>query len=136
MINREKPEADQMVANLTAAMKDMPSELERVRIEKDSEARHGAATNYFQEKTNTLVQPATVNVKRDGERVIEEWTTALAGRDPLRSYEIRSGNKVLASLPFRPQLYQAPMTVSLPASAVGDGAVTVVASETLTRNVA
>lgn len=133
MINREKPEADQMVANLTAAMKDMPSEIERTRIEKDSEARHGAATNYFQEKTNTLVQPATVNVKRDGERVIVEWTTALAGREPLRSYEIRSGNKVLVALPFRPQLYQAPLTVSLPASAVGDGAITVVASEALPR---
>ncbi|MCL5743173.1 MAG: aldo/keto reductase [Acidobacteria bacterium] len=136
MINRDKPEADQMVANLTAAVKDMPSEIERVRIEKDSEARHGAATNYFQEKTNRLVQPATVNVKRDGERVIVEWTTALAGREPLRSYEIRAGAKVLASLPFRPQLYQAPLSVSIPGSSIGEGAVTVVASEALPRTIA
>ncbi|QOY86469.1 aldo/keto reductase [Paludibaculum fermentans] len=128
MINREKPEADQMVANLTAAMSDLPSEIERVRIEKDSEARHGAATNYFQEKTNTLVQPVSVNLKRDSDRVIVEWTTALAGREPLQSYEVRAGGKVLLSLPFRPQMYELPLSVSLPASAIGDATVTVVAS--------
>jgi hypothetical protein len=128
MINRGKPEADQMVANLTSAMKDTPSEIERTRIEKDSEARHGAATNYFQERTNKLVQPS-VSVKRDGEHAIVEWTTALAGREPLRSYEVRAGDKVLLSLPFRPQMYEAPLSVSLPVSAIGNGAVTVVASE-------
>ena len=53
-----------MVANLTAALKDMPSAIERRRIEKDSEDRHGAATNYFQEKTGRLVQPT--DVRREG----------------------------------------------------------------------
>jgi len=129
MINREKPEADQMVANLAAAIKDMPSEIEKARIEKDSEARHGAATNYFQEKTNLLVQPATVNVKRDGDRAIVEWTTAFAGREPLQSYEIRAGNRLLLSLPFRPQMYEAPLSASIAASAIGSDKVTVVASE-------
>jgi aryl-alcohol dehydrogenase-like predicted oxidoreductase len=133
MINRDKPEADQMAANLTAALKDMPSEIERARIEKDAEARHGASTNYFQEKTNTLVQPTGVNVKRDGDRVIVEWNTALAGHEPIRSYEIRAGERVLLSLPFRPQLYEAPLTASLQASSVGDAAVTVVASEAPAR---
>ncbi len=136
MINRGKPEADQMVANLTAALKDMPSEIERVRIEKDSEARHGAATNYFQEKTNTLVQPASVNVKRDGERAVVEWTTAIAGREPIRSYEVRAGNKLLLSLPFRPQMYETPLSVSLPASAIGGDSVAVVASVEPPRTVA
>ncbi len=135
-INREKPGTDQMVANLTAALKDMPSEIERDRIEKESAARHGAATNYFQEKTNTLVQPATVNVKRDGERAIVEWTTAIAGREPVRSYEVRAGNKTILSLPFRPQMYEAPLSVSLPASAIGTDTVTVVASEAAPRTVA
>ena len=116
-----------MVANLTAALKDIPSEIERIRIEKDSEARHGAATNYFQERTNELVQPASVNVKRDGERAIVEWTTALAGREPIRSYEVRAGNRALLSLPFRPQMYEAPLSVSLPASAIGSDTVTAVA---------
>ena len=41
-INRDKPEADQMVANLTAAVKDMPSEIERRRIEKEAEIAHTA----------------------------------------------------------------------------------------------
>ena len=136
MINREKPEADQMVANLTAAFKDMPSEIERARIEKDSAARHGAATNYFQEKTNTLVQPASVDARRDGEHVIVKWTTALAGREPLRSYEVRAGDKVLLSLPFRPQLYEAPLSVSLPASAIGSSTVSVLGSEMPPRTVA
>ena len=136
MINREKPEADQMVANLTAALKDMPSGIERMRIEKDAEARHGAATNYFQEKTNTLVQPASINVKRDGERAIVEWTTAFAGREPIRSYEVRAGNKVLLSVPFRPQMYETPLSVSLPVSIIGSDTVTVAASEAPPRDVA
>jgi len=135
MINREKPEADQMMANLTAAMKDTPSETERLRIEKDAADRHGVATNYFQEKTNVLVQPATVNVRRDGDRAIVEWSTAMAGREPLRSYEIRAGEKTLLSLPFRPQMYEAPLSVAIPAALIGDQNVTVVASEAAPRNV-
>ena len=126
-ISRDKPEGDQMVANLAAAFKDIPSELERRRIEKDAETRHGAATNYFQEKTS-LIQPAAVNVKRDGERVIVEWNTAIAGPDPIRSYEILSGDRLLLSLPYRPQLTEAPLSASLPASAIGEGAVKVLAS--------
>ena len=127
-INRDKPESDQLAANLTAAMKDMPSEIERRRIEKEAEARHGAATNYFQEKRG-LVQPSDVRVKRDGERVVIEWNTALAGAEPIRSYEILAGNRLLLSLPYRPQVTEAPLSVSLPASAIGADSVTVVASE-------
>ncbi len=127
-IAREKPESDQLVANLAAALKDMPSPLERARIEKDTLSRHPAAANYFQEKTNTLVQPAAVAVKRDGDRVIVQWNTALAGPEPIRAYEIRAGNRVLLSLPFRPQLTEAPYSVAVPASAVGDATPTVVAA--------
>ncbi len=126
-INRDKPEADQMVANLTAAMKDLPSELERRRIEKEAETRHGAATNYFQEKIS-LIQPTAVNVKRDGERVIVEWNTAIAGPDPIRWYEILAGDRLLLSLPYLPQVTEAPLSASLPASAIGEREVKVVAS--------
>jgi len=126
-INRDKPEADQIAANLTAALKDIPSELERRRIEKEAETRHGAGTNYFQEKAS-LIQPSSVNLKRDAERVIVEWNTAIAGPDPIRSYEILSGDRLLLSLPYRPQLTEAPLSVSLPTSAIGDGTVRVVAS--------
>jgi aryl-alcohol dehydrogenase-like predicted oxidoreductase len=127
-INREKPEADQLVANLAAALKDMPSAQERSRIERDSATRHGAATNYFQEKTNVLVQPAGVKAKKDGDRVVVEWNTALAGPDPIRTYDILAGKRLLLSLPFRPQLTEAPLSASVPASAVGEETVTVVAS--------
>jgi len=128
-IDRDKPESDQLVANLAAALKDMPSQTERRRIEKEAEARHGAATNYFQEKPKGLVQPSDVRVKRDGERVLIQWNTAFAGTEPIRSYEILSGNRPLLSLPFRPQMTEAPLSVSLPASVVGTDPVTVVASE-------
>jgi aryl-alcohol dehydrogenase-like predicted oxidoreductase len=129
MINREKPESDQMVANLTAALKDMPADNERIRIEKDAEARHGAATNYFQEKTNVVVQPTGVATRRDGDRVIVEWNTALAGREPLKTYEVRAGAKTLLTLPFRPQLYETPYSVSIPAEKIaGEEKITVFAS--------
>lgn len=127
-INREKPEADQMVANLAAALSDMPSPAERLRIERDAEARHGAATNYFQEKTTGITQPNDVRVKRDAERVLVQWNTALASRDPLRFYEVRAGNRVLLSVPFRPQLTEAPMSAWVPPSAIGSDIVTVIAT--------
>ncbi len=122
-----------MVANLTAALRDMPSEIEWRRIEKEAEARHGAVTNYFQEKTSGLEQPGNVRVRRDGERVVVEWNTALAGPEPIRSYNLLAGNRLLLSLPFRPQLTEAPLSASVEASAVGDDPVTVVASEALPR---
>jgi aryl-alcohol dehydrogenase-like predicted oxidoreductase len=128
-IDRDKPENDQMVANLTAALKDLPSEAERRRIEKDSEKLHGASTNYFQEKTSGLVQPSNVSVKRDGDHVVVQWNTALAGPEPIRSYEIRSGSRLMLSVPFRPQLTEAPLSVSLPAAGLGSESITVVASE-------
>jgi aryl-alcohol dehydrogenase-like predicted oxidoreductase len=127
-IDREKPENDQMVANLTAAVKDIASDAERLRIEREAEVRHGAATNYFQEKRG-LVQPSAVRVSRDGDRLIIEWNTALAGPEPIRSYEVLAGDRLLLSLPFRPQLTEAPVSVSVPSSAVGDARITVVASE-------
>ena len=127
-IDRHKPEDDQMVANLTAAMKDVPSALDRLRIEKEAETKHGAATNYFQEKRG-MVQPTDVRTSHDGDRVSVRWNTALAGPEPIRSYEVRAGERVLLSVPFRPQLTEAPLTVSIAASEIGDAPVTVIASE-------
>ncbi|WP_321477246.1 aldo/keto reductase [uncultured Paludibaculum sp.] len=126
-IDREKPESCQMTANLAAALADMPSPLERERIEKDSAARHGAATNYFQEKSG-LVQPTAVNTRRDGDRLIVEWNTALAGPQPIQSYQVKAGDKLLATLPYRPQLTEAPLTLLVPAAVVGDAPITVTAS--------
>ena len=136
IINREKPEGDQMVANLAATLKDPPSAIEMARIEKEAEARHGARPNYFQEKTNLLAHPTVVNTRMDGDRIIVEWNTGLAGREPIRSYEIWAGSQVVASLPFRPQLYEAPLRASIPASFSVNAAITVTASEKPPRVIA
>lgn len=126
-IDRAKPENCQMAANLTAALSDLPSALERDRIENDSAARHGAATNYFQEKSG-LVQPTAVKTRRDADRIIVEWNTALAGPQPIRAYEVKAGDKLLVSLPYRPQLTEAPLSVSIPSAAAGEAAITVTAA--------
>ena len=133
-IDRDKPEGDQMMANLTSALKDMPSAEERRRIEKDTADRQGTDTNYFQEKRGEIVQPTEVRTRKDGDRVIVEWNTAFAGREPIRSYEIRAGQRLLLSLPFRPQLTEAPLSAFVAASEVGDGAVTVVGATALPRD--
>jgi len=126
-INREKPEADQLVANLAAALKDMPSAQERARIEKETQTLHGAGANYFQEKATALTQPTGVKVERDADRLIVRWNTAYAGSDPIRFYEIRADSRTVLSIPYRPQLTEAPLSAVIPASAAGDGPVTVVA---------
>lgn len=126
-IDRESPVNDQMVANLSAAVQDMPSAIERQRIESEAESGHGAQTNYFQEKRG-FTEPSDVRVTRDEDRAIVEWNTALAGPEPLRSYNILSGERVLLTIPFRPQLTEAPLSAFLPASAIGEGPVTVAAS--------
>ena len=120
------------MANLTAAVKDMPSAQERVKIEGDSKARH-PTTNYFQEKTNTLVQPTGVKAKLDGDRVIVEWNTAFAGPEPIRSYEVMAGTRLLASLPARPQLFEAPLSTIVAAAAAGNDNITVTATERQAR---
>ncbi len=128
MINRDKPEADQMVANLSAALSDSPSAAEQKQIEHAALTRHGAKTNYFQEKSSGIVQPTDVRTRRDGDRIIVEWNTAFAGPEPLRCYRIMAGNRPVISIPFRPQLTDAPLSAILPASDAGTDTVTVVAS--------
>jgi aryl-alcohol dehydrogenase-like predicted oxidoreductase len=128
MVNREKPENDQLMANLTAALSDLPSVLEQRRIESDALARHGAATNYFQEKAPAIVQPTEVRVRRDGDRLVIQWNTAYAGPEPLRWYRVKAGNRDLLTIPFRPQLTDAPLSAMVLASDAGNDPVTVVAS--------
>ena len=40
-------------------------------------------------------------LKRDGERAVVEWNTALAGREPIKAYHVMAGKRVLVTLPFR-----------------------------------
>jgi hypothetical protein len=130
-IDRERPEQDQLAANVAAAQMDMASAVEKSRIESAVGERHGTRTNYFQESQRGLVQPGDVKTARDGERVVVSWTTALAGSEPVRSYNIYSGEWLLRSLPYRPQLSRAPLSISLPAELVGDAGVRVEASTAL-----
>jgi aryl-alcohol dehydrogenase-like predicted oxidoreductase len=118
-INRQKPEADQLVCNLAAAMMDLPDAAGRARIEKLVAEKVGSDTNFYQEKRPEIIHPTEVRTKKDGDRVIVEWNTALAGREALRSYEVRAGQKLLASVPYRPQLTEAPLWTAVEASQVG-----------------
>ena len=132
-IDREKPEQDQLASNLAASLMDLPDAQGRLRIEQQVADRIGKDTNFFQERRDEIIQPAEVKNRKDGDRIVVEWTTAMAGPEPIRSYEIRAGQKVLASLPFRPQLTEAPLRASVPASEAGDAPVTVVASTAMPR---
>jgi aryl-alcohol dehydrogenase-like predicted oxidoreductase len=130
-IDRQKPENDQLVANLAAATQDPASPAERLRIEREMAQRYGATTNYFQLKQTGLVQPTEIKVDKvnGGDQVTVRWNTAIAAARPIASYEIRSGDRLLLSVPYRPQLTPDLLWTSLPASAVGSGQITVTAKE-------
>ncbi len=130
-IDRERPENDQLVSNLAAATQDLASPPERQRIEREVAQRYGATTNYFQLKASGLIQPTEIKVDKvnGGDRVTVRWNTAVAGARPLSSYEIRSGDRLLLSVPYRPQLTPDLLWATLPASAAGSANITVVAKE-------
>jgi len=133
-IDRENPEADQLVANLRAALGDVATPAERRRIEDEVAERHGVNTNnHFQERRG-LVQPTDVRLERDGDRVAVRWNSALAGSEPLRSYNVFVGDRQIASLPYRPQTSLAPLSAVLPAAEITSEAVRVEASEELPRD--
>lgn len=127
-IDRDKPENDQLAVNLTAALGDLASERDRLAIEKDVRSRHGATTNYFQDPSRGLVQPTGIGTEKDGDRVSIQWNTALAGAEPIRSYLVVAGERLLASLPFRPQTTLEPLSLTLPASEIKGEPVSVIAS--------
>jgi hypothetical protein len=130
-IDRQKPENDQLVANLAAATQDIASPAERLRIEREIAQRYGATTNYFQLKQTGVVQPTEVKVDKvnGSDQVTVRWNTAIAAARPIASYEIRRGDRVLLSVPYRPQLTPDLLWTSLPAATVGSGQITVTAKE-------
>jgi len=130
-IDREKPENDQLVSNLAAATQDPASAAERQRIEHEMAQRYGATTNYFQLAASGLVQPTEVKVEKvnGSDGVTVRWNTAIAGARPVSAYEIRSGDRLLLSVPYRPQLTPELLWATVPASAAGSGAITVTAKE-------
>jgi aryl-alcohol dehydrogenase-like predicted oxidoreductase len=130
-IDRDKPENDQLVCNLAAATQDIATPAERQRIEREMAQRYGATTNYFQLKASGLIQPTAIKVEKayGGDEVTVHWNTAIAGARPLSSYEIRSGDRLLLSVPFRPQLTPDLLWAALPASTAGSANITVIAKE-------
>jgi aryl-alcohol dehydrogenase-like predicted oxidoreductase len=129
-IDRAKPENDQLVANLAAATQDPASSAERRRIESEMAHRYGATTNYFQLEQKGLIQPTIVKVEMEGsDQITVRWNTALAAAKPIANYEIRIGDRVLLSVPYRPQMTNELFWANVPASAVGSGTVTVTAKE-------
>jgi len=128
-INRENASDDQLVANLAGAIQPPASEAEMLRIEQQVAQVQGTKTNYFQPGATGLQQPTNVSVTRDSDRVTIAWNTAMAGAQPIRSYQVMAGGRVIAVVPFAPQTTAAPLSVSLPAAQVTAQPVTVVASE-------
>jgi aryl-alcohol dehydrogenase-like predicted oxidoreductase len=130
-IDRAKPENDQLVTNLASATQDPASAELRRKIENEMAQRYGATTNYFQLKQAGLVQPTEVKIEKaaGSDQVTVRWNTAIAAAKPITAYEIKSNDRLLLSLPYRPQLTTELLWASLPAAVVGDGKVTVIARE-------
>lgn len=127
-IDREKPEEDQLAVNLAAATGDLATMRDRVKIERETRRWSSTRTNYFQDPSTGLVQPGGVKVERQGERLRVSWDTALAGAEPIGSYLILVGEKVVLTIPFRPQTTLEPLYAYVSAAGVGSLPVTVVAS--------
>lgn len=130
-IDREAPERDQLASNFAATLMDPASEAERQRIEDAVAGRHGAATNYFQDQSRGLVHPPAPTLEQDGSRVWVRWTTGFAAEEPIRSYRIYAGDRLLACVPFRPQTTTAGLAMPFSAEGAGAGPVRVEASTEL-----
>lgn len=130
-IDRTKPDNDQLVTNLASATQDPASAEVRRKIETEMAQRYGATTNYFQLKQSELIQPSEVKIEKvaGSDQVAVRWNTAIAASKPITAYEIKSSDKLLLSVPYRPQLTTDLLWASVPAAAVGDGKVTVTATQ-------
>jgi len=127
-IHRENPEDDQIAVILAAVVSDLVTLPERIKTEQELRSRGMTRTNYFQDPPTGLVQPGDVSAKKDGDRILVSWNSALAGAEAIQSYLVLAGERLLLSVPFRPQTTLAPLTAVVPASSVGEEPVSVVAS--------
>jgi aryl-alcohol dehydrogenase-like predicted oxidoreductase len=106
------PNSDQIVANLAACqMHDPMSRERRRRIEERTAALHGTDTNFFQRPSSGLLAPQSLQVERPSGKGPAKvlWSTAYAGADPIAKYEIWRREQLVASVPFSPQLTEAPL---------------------------
>ena len=128
-IQRLGPGVDQLVSNLAAAIVDPASRSEMLRIEQDVAYSSGRMTNLAcQDAAIGLQQPTDVKATRDGDRMVVAWNTAIAGADPIRAYEVWSGNKLVAALPYAPQTSLRPFSAAIPVSELTGDPITVRAS--------
>ena len=127
-VNAGDPADDQLAVNLAAALGDLATEEDRLRIEMELASHSETDTNYFQDPSAGLVQPSEVRVEKDGDRIRVHWSAALAGAEPIRSYFIVAGERPLLSLPCRPQTTLDPLWATVPAAEAGEAPISVVAS--------
>jgi aryl-alcohol dehydrogenase-like predicted oxidoreductase len=107
------PGRDQLLHDLMACQQtDLLWPEQRADIEVRVEQLHGKDTNFYQRPSDGLVPPQKVAVERirpDGPAKIS-WATAYAGPDPILRYEIFRREERIASVPFQPQISEAPFT--------------------------
>jgi aryl-alcohol dehydrogenase-like predicted oxidoreductase len=126
-VDRSNAENDQLLVNMTAGLQDVATANEMLAIERRVAERHGTETNYFQEK-HGLIQPTGVKTEKDSDRILVRWNTGFAGPDPIRTYNIYAGDKLLAAVPYRPQLTLDPLSFPVRAVDVGGAPIRVVAA--------
>lgn len=126
-VHRQTPAQDQLVADLAAAVMDPLSRSQMLRIERDVAYSSGTHTNdVCQAAAVGLQQPVEVNATLSGGRVTVQWSTAIAGADPIRCYEIWSGDsKIVAALPYTPQTTTQLLSTVIPASELVADTITV-----------
>lgn len=130
-IDPENPDADQLVANLTASLGSDVASPETLRSIEDSLASlHSPSANYFNERRESITQPTEVTTSLDSGRLIVRWNNALAAASPLRTYDLYEDDRLLLSLPWRPQLTTEPFSAWLPADQLRGGRIRVLASAT------
>jgi len=110
----DDPVKCQLSSNLKAAQINWGglTENERKRIELITAKIGNGKTNGFQEQGNHLIPPGNVKVsssisKKKMSNIIT-WYTAYAGSAELDFYEIYRNDKLIATIPFTPQITQEP----------------------------
>jgi aryl-alcohol dehydrogenase-like predicted oxidoreductase len=107
------PARDQLVADLGACqMLDPMSVARRKDVESRVAALHGTDTNFFQRPSAGLQPAQQLRVQRESGSGVAQvsWNTAYAAGDPLVRYEIYRRDAKIATIPFAPQITDAPLT--------------------------
>jgi hypothetical protein len=116
------PSRDQLIANLDACqIREKLSADARRKIEERVAALHGADNNFFQRPACGMLPAQKVTVQRAAAEapVKVSWHTAFAAGDRLVRYEIYRRDERIASIPWRPQISEAPFVYEDTAAPAG-----------------